>query len=589
MRNLRRSVLLLAVSATLLTGPFLGTVQATAPAGTFHIAPVGCTNGATSVQTVSFRGTVGGLVPAATYVVWLAPTNPASYPLASRQGADRWIVATDQGGLAFDYPTLAGANTQAGWPVGVSYTISVDMVLADGTVGPSVVSTAAPMASCPAAPVAPPVAPKPPPPPAPAKAPALPAPAKPPAPPAQPAPILRQSGNDTAALHEQCAALMFLGVRGSNEHSSEGGGYGNEVWYVRNGVLSEIPATAKFREVYIDYESQAVGTLIASMPGPDNTFFTSVHEGQAKLENVLNDSIARCPNEKWILAGYSQGALIVNRVVRNFTLDERIVGIGLIADPARRPDQVGVQVGTATPWWGVAHAASPLPAVFNRLSTINACNKNDIVCDFTADPFGIAVHTSYATKQSLLLVTVGKALISRSGLPTNSSLNTTGSAAVATFSASDVRAGQSASVRLQGLPPGAPVNVAIHSQNIDMGSVNATPEGTLDYTFTVPAGLDVGAHEIVFVTGYGDVSVPFTVTVAPTGTPAARLTPSASTTCGEEGQSDASSARCLALSGTDAHIAPSSSTVWGLRAIGVGVACGALVLGIAYRRRRHNR
>ncbi len=74
-----------------------------------------------------------------------------------------------------------------------------------------------------------------------------------------------------------------------------------------------------------------------------------------------------------------------------------------------------------------------------------------------------------------------------------------------------VAPGNSIQLSIGGLMPGEGVHIVVHSTLVDLGWSKANSKGTLTYKFTVPAGLAAGAHELVFITGSGNLTVPFAI------------------------------------------------------------------------------
>jgi hypothetical protein len=119
-----------------------------------------------------------------------------------------------------------------------------------------------------------------------------------------------------------------------------------------------------------------------------------------------------------VLAGYSQGAMVVHRNLAALAASPNLAAVLLIADGDRRPDDPTLNFGTASgiptrgkgvaqDWPILAHAPAPLsPELGAR--TISVCNLNDAVCDYDDDADDskaayarrVAVHTSYGVGQT---------------------------------------------------------------------------------------------------------------------------------------------------------------------------------------------
>ena len=126
--------------------------------------------------------------------------------------------------------------------------------------------------------------------------------------------------------------------------------------------------------------------------------------------------VQRCPTSKVVLAGYSQGAMVVHRNPHTLDASPNLTAALLIADGDRlRWDPTinrgpvvsvpGAGKGVAQDWPILAHAPAPLPPTVGA-RTISVCNLGDAVCDYDPDaedelnPAAVAVHTSYARSVS---------------------------------------------------------------------------------------------------------------------------------------------------------------------------------------------
>ncbi|TFV51716.1 cutinase family protein [Blastococcus sp. TF02A_35] len=197
--------------------------------------------------------------------------------------------------------------------------------------------------------------------------------------------------SDTEAIGQGCADVMFVGVRGSGQTQSWGG----EVSVVANQVDRLLPRSISLRQVYINYTAASVTSIATNGYGQ---YFDSIADGQNRLTRLLTRAATSCPDEKWILAGYSQGALVVNLASRGWGGDKHLAAVNLIADPNRFPGRDGMDFGSAGANRGVYAAgmeiATPLPRALED-KTFNICNKMDVVCDTT--------NRSYAPLLPLLL------------------------------------------------------------------------------------------------------------------------------------------------------------------------------------------
>jgi hypothetical protein len=140
-------------------------------------------------------------------------------------------------------------------------------------------------------------------------------------------------------------------------------------------------------------------------------FLGSVGDGTDATAEQYTAFTERCPDSKVVLAGYSQGAMIVHRNLYKLADDPHLAAALLIADGDRLPVDTTIKLGstaiTQGRGEGVAQEHSFLastntstlpPAIGTR--TISVCDVGDPVCDYDPDskvtPAAIAIHTAYA-------------------------------------------------------------------------------------------------------------------------------------------------------------------------------------------------
>lgn len=158
----------------------------------------------------------------------------------------------------------------------------------------------------------------------------------------------------TLAGGQPCADFLFVGVRGSDEPE----GYGETVTGVRDGLAQRWDRTGTVRQVWLDYPAVAPQTLgdvpledlLFTQPMPSTAYFDSADIGGTRLAAVMNDSLRRCPTERIILAGFSQGAQVITRAMALTNPSERLTAAILMGNPSHYPGQnVRELSGSATP------------------------------------------------------------------------------------------------------------------------------------------------------------------------------------------------------------------------------------------------
>jgi len=210
-----------------------------------------------------------------------------------------------------------------------------------------------------------------------------------------------------SASRQQCADVLFVGVRGSGQTAGENAGYGPEVAAVRDGIRDGLADSISVREIQLDYVAAPVSQIASSAEGRFR-YLDSIDDGVEKLASVLIDSLFNCPNEKWTVAGYSQGGLVARDALSAFEQHaDRVAALVLLADPGRKVSESALSnSGTSFIGSGLAGAVSrPIPdSLSSRTHVI--CDAWDLVCDsfnllsIPATQGGLdsmGIHTGYST------------------------------------------------------------------------------------------------------------------------------------------------------------------------------------------------
>jgi hypothetical protein len=150
-------------------------------------------------------------------------------------------------------------------------------------------------------------------------------------------------------------------------------------------------------------------------------YFISIEQGIRNAQSDVMAEVKRCPGTQIVLAGYSQGAIVMHqvelRLAKDTAVTSRIAGTLLLGDGDRTPNSKATLFGNGVP----DESAKALKAgegirpyfklvrrqdVALPATTAEICNAKDIVCDFKLGhdntPLRIkkagSVHTSYAIK-----------------------------------------------------------------------------------------------------------------------------------------------------------------------------------------------
>jgi Cutinase len=226
----------------------------------------------------------------------------------------------------------------------------------------------------------------------------------------------------TALADPGCPDVHWFGVAGSGERGGADlttyDGMGRVIYQSLGDLSSQLQHDGR------TMSSEAVD--YPAVPVPDDNggigawlgFMGSVDAGAKALGEQYAKFVQQCPTSKVVLAGYSQGAMVVHRNLQALAASPNLTAVLLIADGDRRPDDATLNLGTASgipergkgvaqDWPILAHAPAPLaPEIAAR--TISVCNLNDAVCDYDEDADDskaayarrVAVHTSYGGGQT---------------------------------------------------------------------------------------------------------------------------------------------------------------------------------------------
>jgi len=223
----------------------------------------------------------------------------------------------------------------------------------------------------------------------------------------------------TAAAAPSCADYHWMGAAGSGQRDAEGltanGGMGDVVYQSYQQLRGDLLASGH------TIDAEAVQYPAAPVPlkggvGGWLDFLGSVDDGTKAVAEQFKTFTERCPDTKVVLAGYSQGAMVVHRNLYDLADDPHVAAALLIADGDRLPADTTVALGSAAGaadrGKGVAQEHSFLastntsmlpPAIGAR--TVSVCDAGDPVCDYDPDATkvsdaSISIHTAYSPTMS---------------------------------------------------------------------------------------------------------------------------------------------------------------------------------------------
>ena len=205
-----------------------------------------------------------------------------------------------------------------------------------------------------------------------------------------------------------CPPLKIIFVRGSGETLNTG-----ESYLEFRAQLAEKLNLVNIEHEFVDLDYPAVGVdKIAVLAGAyasggeSYEFGESVKDGISKLTDAVNN---HCPNTKYVLAGYSQGAMVISGALKSLKSD-KIIYAATFGDPKiYLPEGQGVvpaacrglnlseyraYVPDCYAYEGILGSYRPYQpeALAGKLGTW--CNKYDVLC---SSYFSINSHVSYVS------------------------------------------------------------------------------------------------------------------------------------------------------------------------------------------------
>lgn len=219
----------------------------------------------------------------------------------------------------------------------------------------------------------------------------------------------------TAAAAPACPDFHWMGAAGSGQRDgaklAANGGMGDVVYQSYQqlqGALAQNGQTITAEAI----EYPAAPVPVEGGLGGWMGFMDSVDVGTDSTEEQFAAFTEQCPTSKVILAGYSQGAMVIHRNLYDLADNPQVAAALLIADGDRLPVDTTIAMGSAAATAGVGHGVaqehsflagtntSMLPPEIGA-RTISVCDVGDPVCDYDPDtstlsPVELAVHTAYA-------------------------------------------------------------------------------------------------------------------------------------------------------------------------------------------------
>jgi acetylxylan esterase len=187
-----------------------------------------------------------------------------------------------------------------------------------------------------------------------------------------------------------CADVAIITARASTEAAGEG---------ITGALVTQI----------IDSSNQNISRAAVAYPATLNNYASSSLQGINALKTQLTNEVTNCPNEKIVLAGYSQGAHVVLDVLGggqggslgtatppiSSTISSHVTAVVTFGDPRHVPNQA-FDLGTSTRNGRFPRSATQLQVLSGFASRIHAwCDANDTFCD---SGFSTQVHLTYLNR-----------------------------------------------------------------------------------------------------------------------------------------------------------------------------------------------
>ncbi|KAG9077227.1 hypothetical protein FRC06_009021 [Ceratobasidium sp. 370] len=168
-----------------------------------------------------------------------------------------------------------------------------------------------------------------------------------------------------------CSALQLVHVAGTTEI-----GLGIVGTPLSTALASAVPGTTT-KSITYDTSAEYVVTVAA---------------GAATTQSYLASQAAACPNQRFVLTGYSKGALVLHSTTLASNLKSRVASILVFGDPARNIDSP----------WPINSPSVDLAPKDGSTSSQNIasfCNTGDLFCDIPG--VSLPAHLAYPTDGSI--------------------------------------------------------------------------------------------------------------------------------------------------------------------------------------------
>jgi hypothetical protein len=196
--------------------------------------------------------------------------------------------------------------------------------------------------------------------------------------------------DSNAAAATTCTAVQIITARASTEAAGEG---------ITGALVTQI----------INASTQTITRASVTYPATLNNYNSSSLQGINALKAQLTTAVQNCPDQKIVLAGYSQGAHVVLDVLGggqggslgtatppiSSSIASHVVAVATFGDPRHVPNQA-FDLGTARRNGRFPRSAAQLQVLGGFAARTEAfCDSNDTFCDSGTST---QVHLTYLNR-----------------------------------------------------------------------------------------------------------------------------------------------------------------------------------------------
>jgi hypothetical protein len=217
-----------------------------------------------------------------------------------------------------------------------------------------------------------------------------------------------------------CPHVLLVAARGSGEQGpgtpgwkptpTDPLGLGFPMSSLDRRLLSDLAGYPKIQVVSVHYPANAINPKVIE----DGEYWEGIIAGVNWALNLLNTQAAACPGQEIVLAGYSQGGMVMHRVLDaledpggNAAILGRVRVVMLVGDGDQVPNDNATRIGTAPLnaqgvgfQFRLISGTQDEKFLMSGPPVLEVCNNLDPVCDFRRDDFTnwdahIDVHLNY--------------------------------------------------------------------------------------------------------------------------------------------------------------------------------------------------